>query len=236
MGDELIIYRYLMPKYRVFGKEMSGEALLLFKQMLSGNLSTVLQPFHRQIINRVGGPLRAQQLKCLVNIFNRTVMYFCGYKSVWRFAVLVAMESLWNAMMGFDGVASSMLNYEWYDYVELQTGLRSEGVTTAVNSLFNKIVTNNIGQVTGNAFLQWTGYRGGYTEDGTRPPERYLQWMWPMYTLIPVVDHAIWLTARAFVKWKPEDAVRTELALAQRRAAAQELHEEDPKEEVTAEQ
>jgi len=235
MGDELIIYRYLMPKYRVFGKEMSGEALLLFKQMLSGNLSTVLQPFNRQLINRMGGPLRAQQIKCVLNMFCKLMMYIFGYKSPWRFGILILMESFINASGSWDGVAQGMLDYEWYDYVELKTGQRSEGVTTAVNNLFSKIITRNIGQVTGNAFLQWTGYRGGYTEDGTRPPERYLQWMWPMYTLIPVVDHAIWLTARAFVKWKPEDAVRTELALAQRRAAAQELQGEEPKEEVTTE-
>ncbi|MDR2686704.1 MAG: MFS transporter, partial [Oscillospiraceae bacterium] len=48
MGDELTIYRYLMPTFRVFGKEMGGEGLLLAKQMLSGNLSTVLEPFNRQ--------------------------------------------------------------------------------------------------------------------------------------------------------------------------------------------
>jgi Na+/melibiose symporter-like transporter len=223
VGDELMIYRYIMPTFKAFGREVGGEALLPVKQMLSGTLSNILQPFHRQIINRVGGPLRAQQLKCLVNIFNRTVMFLCGYKSVWRFAVLVAMESLWNAMMGFDGVAGSMLGYEWYDYVELQTGLRSEGVTTAVNNLFGKIVTDNIGRVTGNAFLAWTGYTGGYKEDGVRPPEKYLKYMWPMYTLIPVLDHSIWFAARCFVKWTPQDRENTERALAERRAAAGKL-------------
>jgi len=227
MGDELMIYRYIMPTYKVFGYEMGGEALLTLKQMLSGTLSNILQPFHRQIINRVGGPLRAQQLKCLVNIFNRLVMFTFGYKSPWRFAILVAMESLWNASIGFDGVAGAMLGYEWYDYVELKTGQRSEGVTTAVNNLFSKIVTNNIGQVTGNAFLQWTGYEGGYKADGTRPPEKYLRFMWPMYTLIPVLDHAIWFAARCFVKWRPEDRERTEQALAERRAAAERLMEEN---------
>ena len=225
MGDELMIYRYLMPKLTVFGKEMSGEGLLLFKQMLSGNLSTVLQPFNRQLINKMGGPLRAQQIKCVINMFCKLMMFLFGYKSPWRFAILILMESFVNASGSWDGVAEGMLNYEWFDYVELKTGQRSEGVTTAVNNLFNKIVTKNIGQVTGNMFLQWTGYKGGYTEDGTRPPERYLKYMWPMYTLIPLLDHGIWMTCRSFVKWKPEDAVRTELALAERRAAAEKLLE-----------
>jgi len=231
MGDELMIYRYLMPKYKVFGKEMGGEGLLLLKQMLSGNLSTVLQPFNRQIVNRLGGPLRAQQIKCVINIFCKLMMFLVGYKSMWRFAVIVFMELFINASVSLDGVAEGMLNYEFFDYVELKTGERSEGVTTAVNNLFRKIVTNNIGQVTGNAFLQWTGYRGGYTAEGTRPPERYLKYMWPMYTLIPMLDHGIWFACRSFVKWKPEDRERTEQALAERRAAAERL-KKDIKEEV----
>ena len=226
MGDELMIYRYLMPKRSVFGREMGGEGLLLLKQLLSGNLSTVIQPFTRQLINKIGGPLRAQQLKCVINMAAKLVMYLAGYKTIWRFAVVVLMESFVNASGSWDGVAENMLNYEWFDYVELKTGERSEGVTMAINNLFTKSVTDNIGRITGNAFLQWTGYRGGYTQDGTRPPERYLKFMWPMYTLIPVLDHGIWLACRSFVKWKPEDRERTELALAERRAAAETLREE----------
>lgn len=221
MGDELMIYRYLMPKIRVFGYEMSGEGLLPVKQMLSGTLANVMHPFQRQIINKIGGPLRAQKLKCLVNIVCKLLMYFVGYKSIWRFAGLVFFETFINASMGLDQVAEAMLNYEWYDYVELKTGHRSEGVTTAIDSLFKKSITNNIGQVTGNYFLQWTGYKGGYTQDGTRPPDKYLKYMWPMYTLIPVLDHTIWLVCRSLIRWKPEDRERTEQLLAERRAILQ---------------
>ena len=226
MGDELMIYRYLMPKMKLFGIEMGGEALLPIKQLISGTLSNIMQPFQRQIINFLGGPLRTQQLKCLVNMVCKLSMFFVGYKSIWRFAGLVFIETIVNATGGIDRVSGGMLDYQWYDYVELQTGERTEGVTSAVNNLFSKIVTNNIGQATGNWFLQWTGYQGGYTIDGTRPPERYLKFMWPMYTLIPVLDHGIWMIARSFVKWKPEDSERTELALAERRAAREQILEE----------
>ena len=219
VGDEQMIYRYIMPGFHVFGHDVTGEILLPIKQLLGGFVSNFMSPFQRQIINKVGGPLRAQQLKCVVCGLSRLLMFFVGYKSLWNFAVLVVLENFFNAGGGFDGVAEAMLNYEWYDYVELKTGQRTEGVTGAVNALFEKIVTNNIGKLTGDAFLQWTGYRGGYKAEGTRPPERYLKFMWPMYTLIPVLDHTIWLICRSFVKWKPEDRERTELALAERRAA-----------------
>ena len=219
VGDELLVYRYLVPSFKIFGKEMSGEGVLLFKQTISGLPSTLMQPFNRQIINRLGGPLRAQQIKSFVDAGGKLLQFFVGYNTAGKLAVMIAAETAINFVTQWDQVAGQMLNYEFFDHVELKTGERSEGVTSAVNGLFAKIITNNIGLATGNAFLNWTGYRGGYLQDGTRPPERYMKWMWPMYTLIPVLDNMIYVVCRSFVKWTPADREFTELALAERRAA-----------------
>jgi Na+/melibiose symporter-like transporter len=230
MGDETMIYRYLMPHMKLFGKDMGGEALLVFKQMLAGLPSTILRPFNRQLINKLGGPLRAQQIKTGMDIVLNLVKFFAGYKTWPRFCLVMLCESLLYCGVNWDGVAQDMLTYEFYDYVELQTGERTEGVTSAVDNLFTKIVTNNIGLATGNAFLAWTGYKGGYKEAGTRPPKRYLNYMWPMYTLVPVLDSSIWMLARSFVKWKPEDGLRTERALTERRAATEQAKAEQERE------
>jgi Na+/melibiose symporter-like transporter len=240
VGDELMIYSYLFPKFRVpipgafrnlaKGKafvEMGGEALLGFKQVLCGIPSTILQPFNRQLINWMGGPLRAHKACSALKMGSNAVKYFVGYKSWPRLIVLILCEAVFYTANNWDGVAASMLNYEFYDYVELKTGERSEGVTTAVNNMFSKIVTNNIGLVTGNAFITWTGYKGGYKESGTTPPARYLKWMWPMFTLIPVLDQGIWLAARSMVKWTPEDNINTELALAERREVLKQMKSDD---------
>ena len=226
VGDELMIYRYLVPSFRVFGREMSGEGVLVAKRVLSGIPGTLTQPFVRQIIRRFGGPLRAQKCFCVILMVCNLAKYFAGYTSIGRLGLVILLDSIINAVQEWEEVAGALLNYEFFDYVELQTGERSEGVTTAVNNLFSKIVTRNIGQVTGNAFLQWTGYRGGYTQDGTRPPARYLAFMWPMLNLMPLIDWGVRLAARSFVKWTPADRARTEQALASRRAAAQTLQEE----------
>ncbi|MGI6745726.1 MAG: Inner membrane symporter YihP [Firmicutes bacterium ADurb.Bin300] len=219
IGDELMVYRYLMPKFNVFGREMSGEGVLLIKQAISGIPATFMQAFNRQIINKMGGPLRAQKLNSIIIAVSKLIQYFVGYNSIPKLAVTILTETLINASRNWDGIAGTMLNYEFYDYVELKTGRRSEGVTAAINGLFSKIITNNIGLVTGNAFLQWTGYKGGYLADGTTPPERYMKYMWPMYTLIPMLDNTIWTIARCAVKWTPEDRDNTERELAERRAA-----------------
>ncbi len=218
VGDELLVYRYLVPKFKVLGREMTGEGVLLIKQMISGIPASIMQPFNRQLINKIGGPLRAQQLKSIIDAAAKLLQFFVGYKSIPQLAVMILAEAAINAASEWDKVAGDMLNYEFYDYVELKTGQRSEGITYAIDGLFKKIITNNIGLATGNAFLTWTGYSGGYAERGIKPPALYMKWMWPMYTLVPVIDNSIYIICRSFVKWKPEDRERTEAELAQRRA------------------
>jgi len=220
VGDELLVYRYLVPSFKVFGREMSGEGVLLIKQIISGTPSTFMQPFNRQIVNKLGGPLKAQQLKSWIDVAGKFTQFLVGYNTIPKLAVMVATETAINAAVNWDGIAGNMLNYEWYDYVELKTGERSEGVTAAVNGLFDKIVAANVDNVTYNAFLSWTGYRGGYLADGTRPPDRFMKWMWPMYTLVPVLDNLIYIICRSFVKWTPKDREETEKALAERREEA----------------
>jgi len=221
--DELLVYRYLVPKLKFRGEEMHGEAILLSKQMIAGQLCTRLQPFNRQIINKMGGPLMARRIKPLVTILFKLINYLTGYNTMPKIAVMIGTETIHNCFVNIDGIAGEMLNYEWYDYVELKTGVRSEGITAAIDGLLMKIVRNNIGLVTGNAVLQWTGYRGGYTADGTLPPERFLKALWPMYCLMPLCDNLIFFICRCFVRWTPKDAQETEKALAERRAAKQQI-------------
>jgi Na+/melibiose symporter-like transporter len=226
--DEQLVYRYLAPKIRLKPLEkllrkkqpmiLEGEAWLLIKQQLGGLPITFLQPFVRQLVNWAGGPLRTQRIHSVCAIACNAIKYWAGLKSTPRIALVILMESVLLVTETCSNVAGEMLDYEFYDYVELQTGERSEGVTRAVDNLFSKIVTNNVGTITGNTFLDWTGYKGGYSQEGTRPPARYVKWMWPMFTVMPLIDNVIWLTARSLVKWTPEDRIRTEAALAERRA------------------
>lgn len=215
-GDEILLYRWLMPSQKIFGKPVDGEMMLVVKQQFAGILSNVLKPFSRQLINLVGGPLRAQKLNSIFLIVCNLIKFMGGLRTIPGFIVTIITEMLIYGIQDMDTVASDMLNYEFYDKVELETDVRSEGATAAINGFFTKTITNNIGLVTGNAFLQWTGYTGNSSDKTTKPPERYMKWMWPMATLAPAADALVYLVARSFVKWKPEDRLRTEAELAMR--------------------
>lgn len=154
--DPLLIYRYLVPKFTVFGKEVSGEMVALVKEQFVGIPVACLKPFARQMVNACGGPLRVHKLNSLASIIGYILRFLVGYNTFWKLAVNILIESVLYVFADMDSLATTMLTYEMLDYVELKTGFRTEGVTMSVDALFKKIVTNNIGTVTGNAFLQWT--------------------------------------------------------------------------------
>jgi len=227
-GDPWIQWRYLAPKATVFGQTMSGEGWLLFKDSLAGILVTFTNPFSRQIVNWLGGPLKTQRIKSIVNAAGDFIKFAVGIRTVPGIFINILVENIQMVFSAADDVAESMLNYEFYDHVELETGVRSEGVTSAVNGLISKTVTNNIGTLTGNAALNWMGYRGGYLAGGEQPPDRYMKYVWAFQTLSTAADNLVYYVGRSTIKWTPEDRDRTEKALEERRNVAKAEQESQP--------
>jgi len=225
-GDALVQWRYLAPKATVFGQTMSGEGWLLFKDTLAGVLVTFTNPFSRQIVNWLGGPLKTQKIRNLVEAAGNIIKLIAGIRTVPGIFTHIIVENIQCVFSAADTVAGNMLGYEFYDYVELKTGVRSEGITSSMSSLINKTVTNNIGTITGNAALTWMGYSGGYLEAGKGPPERYMKYVWPLAMLAPAVDNLIYFVGRSTIKWTTEDRIRTEALLTERRAMLLSAEEE----------
>ncbi|MDR1733338.1 MAG: MFS transporter [Oscillospiraceae bacterium] len=227
-GDEGVMWAAIGPKRDISGilakvlgtNQATGIHFLMLKQTIAGTLASVLKPFNRQIVNAMGGPLKTLRLCSLIQCAMKFVMAFIGPKSIPRILLFCLFDMVYNLFTDVSGLAGGMIGYEYYDKVELETGLRSEGVTTAINALLGKFVTNNIGTLTGNAYLTWTGYEGGII-DGSKPvPERYGRTIWYMSMLTASFDCLVWWAARMFLHWTPEDRDRTEAALEERRLLA----------------
>lgn len=217
--DQTLVYRYLVPRFKVFKKEITGEVFLVLRDYIIGTPITFTKPFSRQLVNKCGGPLRVHKINNFVNIVAAFIKLSVGIKSFWALGINLLLDAVLYVIGDMDTIAGTMLNYQMYDYVELKTGVRTEGVTNSINGLFAKIVTNNIGTVTGNAFLEWTGYTGGYKETGEALPERFQKYMWPMFTLSTAFDSAVFLFLRSMMHYTPEDAKRIEEELIAMREA-----------------
>lgn len=219
--DQTLVYRYLVPRFTVFGKEITGEIFLVLRDYIIGTPITFTKPFSRQFVNMCGGPIRVHKINSIVNIVFALIKLAVGINKFWKLAINLLLDAVLYVIADMDAIAGTMLNYEMYDLVELETGMRTEGVTNSINGLFAKIVTNNIGAATGNAFLQWTGYTGGYKNTGEALPERFVKWMWPMFTLSTAFDNTVFLIMRSLVKHTPEDARRVEQELIALRGGAE---------------
>lgn len=213
--DQTLVYRYLAPQFKIGSRVITGEVFLVLRDYIIGTPITFTKPFSRQFVNILGGPLRTIQINSLFNVISSGIKLFVGIDKFWKLAVNMLLDAAGYVIGEIASVGGNMMNYEMLDYVELQTGLRTEGVTASIDGLFSKIVTNNIGAVTGNAFLQWTGYTGGYKNTGEALPPRFVKYMWPMFAASSLFDNGIWLflRSRLFLKHTPEDAKRVEAEL-----------------------
>lgn len=208
--DSTLIYRYLVPRFKIMGKEISGEIFLTIRDYIVGTPISFTKPFSRQFVNMCGGPLRVHKLNSICQIVAAFIKFALGIDTFWKLAIIMVLDAGLYVIQDMDSVAGTMMNYEMYDLVELKTGFRTEGVTNSINGIFSKIITNNVNTITGNAFLEWIGYKGGYKESGEALPPRCVKYMWPMFTLSTALDNTIFLIARSMYKHTPEDAGRIE--------------------------
>jgi len=217
--DSMLFYRFLMPRMEFRGKEVTGELILLIKNTLVGLPGFFTQPFARQFIKLVGGDRNMMILNRGMGVLSSLLPYFVGYKTFPRLLFMYFMEMLKDNTNKWAPVAENVINYEMLDYVEWKTGERSEGVTMSVNALLNKLITSNIGNVTKNAYLQWTGYKGWDIEK-EKQPKRFFDTLWPMMMLTGAVDSLVWVVGLFFYRHKKELQNQVEADLVERRRLA----------------
>ncbi|MDR2687069.1 MAG: MFS transporter [Oscillospiraceae bacterium] len=224
--DGMFVYRFLLSDRMTFrGKPVGGEIIKLIAQSVVGTPGTFLQPFARQFIRKVGGERNMLMLNHGTGIVQSLLSLAAGYKTFPRLLNMLFWEMVKDIPNKFGPVADAVISYEMLDYVEWKTGERSEGVTMSVNALISKLVTSNIGMVTQNAFMQWSGYKG-WDVPREEQPKRFLDMIFPMLFITQAVDHLIWLVGYCFYNYKKETREQVEAELIERRRLAQEKRAE----------
>jgi Na+/melibiose symporter-like transporter len=223
--DSMLFYRFMMPKMHFRGKEVTGELILLIKNSAVGTPGTFLQPFARQFIQRVGGERNMLLLNSGMGVLQCLLTFIGGYNTFPRLLFMYFLEMLKDIPNKWAPVAKGVIDYEMLDYVEWKTGERSEGVTMSVNALLNKLITSNIGAVTKNGYLQWTGYKG-WDFPAEEQPKRFFDTLWPMMWLTGAFDHLVSLVGYSFYRHGRQLRDQVEAELAERRALAERKKEE----------
>jgi len=220
-----LLWRFFVPMLHYRGrdgkvKEITGEAFWLIAMSAEGTPGTLLQPFARQVIKRVGGERNTLMINDGATIFKNLLYLLIGYKSLPRVALLTLAGMPRETTNKWAPVAEGVIEYEMLDYVEWKTGHRSEGVTMSVNALINKLITSNIGNATRNAYMSWTGYQG-WDEPRESQPKRFYDTFFPMMCLTATFDAIVWLIGRSFYRYPKELRDQVEADLIERRRLAE---------------
>ena len=245
----IFIWRFIVPNMHMFGREFGGTMFPWFFGQFSGLPITFLAPFMRQIVHFAGGPKRTMVYDCASNIAVRIGQYFIGINSPGAMVGHFALDTLRETTSPIADVANRMLEFEMLDYVELQTGVRSEGINRSIIGFIEKMLKNNISSFAGNIFQAWAGvhhlnrqyhisqgygYEAAPQEDLIArwfpalagDPARFMRYAFPVAMLGGALRSVIMLVARASFPYQYGQHEQIEAELAARRALAEQTKQE----------
>jgi len=221
-SDNYPIYRFMFPTLNVFGRPMTGEAIIPLSKQFSGLPITFLYPFLAKLVHVAGGPKKTLILAAIMKVFANTGKYFIGFNGWGPIVMLTLMDTIIETVVPMESLADHVLNYEMLDYVEYKTGVRSEGITMSFRAMIQKFITNNVNSFTYNYFQSWTGInRVDMNAPGAVLPERFSKYAWAVFTLSLAFDAFIQLFARIAFPYQYGQNKFIEAELKERRELAE---------------
>ena len=231
--DYKYLYRFLLEDrskskildtFIVNGKPAGGEFLYVLKNVTFGLVSVITQPFAVKVIDKFKNKVNFVRAHTIVSLVTTAAMFLVRYETWPRLLFVFTAEMVRELFDRWSPVAQELIRYEMFDYVEWKTGQRSEGMTTAVDAMINKLIRDNVGNVVGNAVTQWTGFKG-YVVPVEEQPERFKNAIWPLLFVGKFIGETFALGAYLWFKY-PHNPAEVESDLIERRALAQKLKEE----------
>lgn len=115
-----------------------------------------------------------------VNLLLGAVIYFAGYENIPLFLSLVALRS---GFASAGGVLVVMFTADCAEYGHFITGERAQGVAFSIQTFTAKI-TAALSSSIGMFMLGAAGFIEG---EGAVQPQETIDWLWRLYTIIPLV-------------------------------------------------
>lgn len=212
-----LMYQFFQFEYpmTVFGIQLDGN---MTSTVIGGVIyapSTVAMLFADKIKKKMGGSfvttMIVAQIVCAVA---RVIAFFIGYSTPTAFWFGVVVQAIGTTLTGILTIAQTSLFSDSIYYIEWKTGMRTEGVTFAMQTLFSK-VSSGINQGLTGVIL---GNLMHYTttdnpEIGGFQPEAFHKWIWPMLVLTPAVAALLYIIPLFFIKYtqKQKDLVLSDL-------------------------
>ena len=159
----------------------------------------------------------------VVNIVTRAIAFAIGFEgaNLW---IGMALMGIGSIPMGAVSIAQTSIFCDSIDYMEWETGKRTEGVTFSMQTFFTK-VSSGITAGLATLALHLLNYKA--VEDsavsfiGTQSAA-FEAWIWPLVMLTPAIASLLYIIPLLFIRYTPEKRAKVEKELAERRAASKE--------------
>lgn len=210
-----ILNAYFFENCVSFMNGQQAEFLFGFLSGLPGALSVF---FTTKIVKRVGGMKKLLLISQVMLIVLRIVIYFVGYNSFGKFALMIVLFGLINIPGALIDTAYRSLTSESIDEVELKTGLRSEGVSFAMHNFTTKMQSGVTSLIEG-FILKKLNYSSFNKANKIPQDAKFLKWQWPMFSLGPIVGAILYMIVIAFLRSDEDFKNNVEPKLRERREA-----------------
>ncbi len=167
----------------------------------------------------------------LIQIFNivfRVAAYFVGYEgnALWISMILIGIGGI---PAGASSIAQTSIFCDSIDYMEWETGKRTEGISFSMQTAFTKISS---GITAGLATLALHLLHYKAIPDSVQvfigtQTAAFDAWIWPLVVLTPAIASVLYMIPLFFIRYTPEKRAQVEADLKERRALAASEAEEN---------
>ena len=203
--------------------------------VVSGAPGAIALLFAGKLIPLFGGMKKTLVVSQVSAVVMRVVAFFVGggaahrddpkvpgfYSTVPGFLAVCACVAVFNVPGGLMDVAHRSLTSDSIDEVELKTGIRTEGVSFAMQNFTTKF-SGGISNLIQNFFLFHVLYYKKEEGDDQyiyHQGDKFYRWQYPLFMLGPIVGALLYLLFISFVKDSEERRTEVEHLLKERREA-----------------
>ncbi|OQA50287.1 MAG: putative symporter YjmB [Firmicutes bacterium ADurb.Bin300] len=197
---------------------MNGQSAEFLFGLLAGIPGAAAIFFANKIAAKIGGMKRILLLSQIAAIAIRIITFFVGFDSPARFIVIILLSSLMNIPGSLMDIAHRTLTSDSIDEVELKTGVRTEGVSFAMQNFISKL-SGGSGALIEGFILSKLGYDSFRKNAGLPQSSYFKKFQWPMFILGPVSGALLYLFFISFVKDDKAHKAEVERKLKDRREA-----------------
>lgn len=219
-GANLVTYffKYKIPADFLGNGIIGALGLTTIYFIITGLPGFIGMLFADKLKNLFGNYINVLILIQVVNIIARVIAFAVGFegKKLWLSMIIIGIGSI---PAGASSIAQTAVFCDSIDYMEWETGKRTEGITFSMQTSFTK-VSSGITAGLASLALSLLGYKAIEQADvyvGTQSAV-FDTWIWPLVILTPAIASVLYIIPLLFVRYTKEKREIVESDLIARRA------------------